>query len=321
MGLGRKGLFAFTLLVLPLLILFAFLSIRVAEKQILKSETERVSLITEIVRNGLVTIMIEGHGKDLRKFLDTLVAEDIEGIYILGKEGKVISSTASPALDKPLLDQIRSRSWKENTFEMLPTKINERDIYSSILPIYNERTCQRCHGSREDIKAILHVEVSRSKTISKIKNLRNQIVFLTSLFFVISLYIFYRFNLTNLVKPINQLAETIKKHGKMEHQAGMDELQVLTFCVNDLIRNTEFLNKDMKVLESSNTDLLRRLDGLKMAIKEDIEMPLLKVIASSEAFLEEIEKNDPKKEILRAIINELKRISKTSLKLTQNSQK
>lgn len=91
----------------------------------------------------------------------------------------------------------------------------------------------------------------------------------------------------------------------------MDELQVLTFYVNDLIRNTEFLNKDMMVLESSNTDLLRRLDGLKMAIKEDIEMPLLKVIASSEAFLEEIEKNDPKKEILRAIINELKRLSKT----------
>lgn len=125
------------MLVLPLFILFAFLSIRVAEKQILKSEAERVSLITEIVRNGLVTIMIEGHGKDLRKVLDTLVAEDIEGIYILWKEGEVISSTASPALDKLLLDQIRSRSWKENTFEMLPTKINERGIYSSILPIYD----------------------------------------------------------------------------------------------------------------------------------------------------------------------------------------
>lgn len=53
MGLGRKGLFAFTLLVLPLLILFAFLSIRVAEKQILKSEAERVSLITEIVKTVL----------------------------------------------------------------------------------------------------------------------------------------------------------------------------------------------------------------------------------------------------------------------------
>lgn len=59
----------------------------------------------------------------------------------------------------------------------------------------------------------------------------------------------------------------------------MNELQVLTFYVNGLIKNTEFLNKDMKVLKSSNTDLLRRLDGLKMAIKEDIEMPLLNVIA------------------------------------------
>lgn len=50
----------------------------------MKAEAERVLLITEIVKNGLVTIMIEGHGKDLKRFFDTLIAEDIEGIYIKG---------------------------------------------------------------------------------------------------------------------------------------------------------------------------------------------------------------------------------------------
>lgn len=310
MSLKRKGLLALTLILLPLLISFAFISIRIAEKQILKSEAERVSLITEIVRNGLVTIMVEGRGKDIKGFLDNLVAEDIEGIYILGKEGNVISSTASPVLDRRLLDQIRSRPWKGNNLEMLPAKINEKDIYSSILPIYNERTCQRCHGSREDIRAILHVEVSRAKTISKMKNLRYQIAILTGLIFLLSMYLFYRFGLKNLLRPINQMNEALRERAGTDSLVDMDELQILKFHVSGLARDTEWMTREIELLKSKNVELLERIEAIKMKIKGDVLRPLLKITAAIEAFSEGIEGN-PEKEILRTIISELKRLEKT----------
>ncbi|MFN3395606.1 MAG: hypothetical protein ACK4Z9_02270 [Thermodesulfovibrionales bacterium] len=310
MGLRRKGLFTFTLILAPSLIIFAFLSIRFAEKQILRSEAERVSLITEIVRNGLVTIMIEGRGRDLKRFLDALIAEDIEGIYILNREGNIISSTTSPALDKRFLNQVLSRSWKGKTQEMSLMKINEKDIYSSILPIYNERPCQKCHGSQEDIRAILHIEISRAKTISKLKNLRYQVIFLTSFVFVILLYLFYRFNINNLLRPITQMTDTLKKHGAIDSKLDMDELQILMFHMNDLSRNIELMDQETKALQSTNKELLKKIDNLKMAVKEDVARPLSKIMASIEAFSEELDHNDPKKEILKTFISEHKRLLK-----------
>lgn len=310
MGLRRKGLLTFTLILAPSLIILSFLSIRFSERQILKSEAERVSLITEIVRNGLVTIMIEGRGKDLKRFLDALIAEDIEGIYILNRDGNVISSTVSPALDKRFLNQVLSRSWKGKNLEMSLMKINEKDIYSSILPIYNERTCQKCHGSQEDIRAILHVEISRAKTISKMKNLRYQIVFLTSSIFLILLYLFYRFNINNLLSPIAQMADTLKKHGAIDSKLDMDELQILMFHMNDLSRNIELMAQETKALQSTNKELLKKIDNLKMAVKEDVARPLSKIMASIEAFSEELGHDDPKKEILKTFIDEHKRLLK-----------
>lgn len=310
MGLRRKGLLTFTLILAPSLIILSFLSIRFSERQILKSEAERVSLITEIVRNGLVTIMIEGRGKDLKRFLDALIAEDIEGIYILNRDGNVISSTVSPALDKRFLNQVLSRSWKGKNPEMSLMKINEKDIYSSILPIYNERTCQKCHGSQEDIRAILHVEISRAKTISKMKNLRYQIVFLTSSIFLILLYLFYRFNINNLLSPIAQMADTLKKHGAIDSKLDMDELQILMFHMNDLSRNIELMAQETKALQSTNKELLKKIDNLKMAVKEDVARPLSKIMASIEAFSEELGHDDPKKEILKTFIDEHKRLLK-----------
>lgn len=310
MGLRKKGLLTFTLILAPSLIIFSFLSIRFAERQILKSEAERVSLITEIVRNGLVTIMIEGRGGDLKRFLDTMIAEDIEGIYILNREGNVISSTTSPALDKRFLNQVLSRSWKEKTLEMSLMKINEKDIYSSILPIYNERTCQKCHGSQEDVRAILHVEISRAKTISKMRNLRYQIVFLTSLVFVIMLYLFYRFNINNLLRPIAQMTDTLKKQGAIDSKLDMDELQILMFHMNDLSRNIELMAQETKALQSTNKELLKKIDNLKMAVKEDVARPLSKIMASIEAFSEELGHDDPRKEILKTFISEHKRLLK-----------
>lgn len=310
MGLRRKGLFIFTLITVPFLLLLSFLSIRIAERQILKSETERVSLITEIVRNGLVTIMMEGKGRDLKKFLDTLIAEDIEGIYVLGKEGNVISSTASPVLDKQFLNKVLSRSWKGTPKEMTPMKINERDIYSSILPIYNERSCQRCHGSKEDIRAILHVEVSRAKTVTKIKNLRYQIAFLTLFIFVILLYLYYRFNLNNLLKPVVQMTETLKRTATKGSQVNMDELQALMFYINDLSRNVELMAQETEALQSKNNELLKRLDSIKMTVKEEIVKSLLKIMTSLEAFSEEMG-GDPKKEIVKTFVAEMRRVIRT----------
>lgn len=310
MGLRAKGLFTFTLILAPSLIIFALLSIRIAERQILKSEAERVSLLTEIVRNGLVTIMLDGRGRDLKRFLDALIAEDIEGIYILNREGNVISSASSPALDKRFLDEVLSHSWKKRTQQMSLMKINEKEIYSSILPIYNERTCQKCHGSQEDIRAILHIEISRTKTLSKLKNLRYRVIFLTSFAFVILLYLLYRFNINNLLRPIAQMTATLKKQGSIDSKLDMDELQILMFHINDLSRNIESMAQETKVLQSTNKELLKKIENLKMAVKDDVAKPLLKIMASIEAFSEELNHDDPKKEILKTFISEHKRLLK-----------
>jgi|GEM_PF-5896657 hypothetical protein len=309
MGVIRKGLFTFSLVLIPVLILSALISIRIAEKEILESEAEKVSLITDIVRNGLVTIMIEGRGRDLKRFLDTLIAEEIEGIYILGRGGDVISSSASPILDRDFRNRIISQSWKGRSREMALMKINERDIYSSILPIYNERTCQKCHGSKEDIRAILHIEVSRKKTLSKINALRYQITGITVFVFVTLLYLFYRFNLKELLKPAIGMSEAIK--GNNPDLEDMDEIHILILHIKNLSAELERKSHEIRALSSTNKEISGRIEEIKKRINEEITLPLIRITASIEAFSEEIDHKDPKREIIRAFINELNRLSKT----------
>ncbi|NOY64264.1 MAG: hypothetical protein GXO97_02540 [Nitrospirae bacterium] len=66
-----------TLLILLFIIgLFSLYNLKYQEKIIRDDDKERVKLITEIIKNGLITIMLEGRGKDFQKFLESLVAED-----------------------------------------------------------------------------------------------------------------------------------------------------------------------------------------------------------------------------------------------------
>ncbi len=318
MGLKRKGFFTFLVILIPSFIIIYVGSVRIAEKHIMKADFERVSLITDIVKNGLVTIMLEEKGRDLKRFLDNLIAEDIEGIYILDKYGNVISSTTSPPLDHNFLNHVMSRSWKDNFTEMLPMKINEKDIYSSIIPLYNERPCQKCHGSKDDLRAILHVEISRTKTLSKIRDLKYQIALVTSFVFLILIYLFYRFNLETILKPIVQMKNNIRRQGLTDIQINMDELQTIMVYINELSRNLEIRADEIRSLKASNTEILERLNNIKRIIMDDLQMPLSKILASMEAYSEENSHDDLKREILKTFVKDIKRLIKTMEDLNQS---
>jgi len=85
----------FTLLILLVIIsIFSFYNLRFQEDLIHEDNKKRVELITDIIRNGLYTIMLEGRGREFQKFLESLIAKDIKEVRIFNpKDGRIMASS------------------------------------------------------------------------------------------------------------------------------------------------------------------------------------------------------------------------------------
>lgn len=278
------------------------------KKDLIEGNERRLTLVSEVVKNGLISLMLQGKGKEFDKFITGLMTEDLQAIKLYDPGGKLFASTDMNG--KNLL-----------AVPLSPQVIKDKDNIpaSSFMPIYNSKPCQGCHGKDREILTVLGIELSSRYTRDRINSLRrNFLVAFCLSFFALFLPLFFLLD-RFVVKRLNGMSENIRKVS-----AGDFSVRVPSLGRDELCEIARELNKVLSVIESTKDRLeaghgeamrkmekMASLGELAAAIAHEIKNPLAGISGAIQVLAEDIPYNDPRKEIIKEILGEIDRLDQS----------
>jgi len=266
--------------------------------------------MTEMVKNGMVGLMLQGKGSEYREFISGLVTEDLDAIRFFSTGGKLVSFAGTrgerPALfDLPLTPRLLSDEHR------IPAQ--------SYMPIYNSRPCQGCHGSEREIITVLNVELSSKYTRDRLHALRRNFYFFSALNFMgvfLPLLLLVNYLVT---RPLREIRETVKgvARGDLSARAPVlakDEIGGLARDLNGALASIEALKNRLEASHGearAKMEKMASLGELAAAIAHEIKNPLAGISGAIQVLAEDIPDTDPRKEIIREILSEIDRLDQS----------
>ena len=318
LSLKWKYILCTTCIILLIVGIFSWQNLKLQEHQIAADDRERVKLITEIIKNGLITMMLEGRGREFQKFLETLIAEDIEEVRIFDVNGTIISSSIPTEIGKKIYKEDMEKFLTQAEPEVFTHDMNNKVFYSMVVPIYNEPACQRCHHDNAKYRGILDVEISMDKILTRLSTFRYQMIVFSVLTLValsLSLIILTK-HLIN--RPLDGIVQTMKRAeaGDLSarfHTDRTDEIGKLSNSLNSMLAELDSARKEIEKLhhaEYQRIEKMATIGELAAAIAHEIKNPLAGISGAIQVFAEEFPEDDPRREIIDDIIKEIERLDK-----------
>ncbi len=277
---------------------------------IIKDTSARLSIMTEMARDSIVSLMLGGQNGQLGRFITGSMTRDLKAMRLISPGGKVICSTMA--------------SQNDFTVRGLPLERKVvRDghgipvgIYT---PIYNDRPCQSCHGTDKETLAVLNIELLNRGPLQKIAALRKETLFSFGTAFVLVFAPLGLLYLRLVDGPVRGLRESAKKAAKGNFDATFraerdDELGGI--CA-DLNQAFEEVRRMKAALEERHQEAISKMEKmaslgeLAAAVAHEIKNPLAGISGAIQVFAEDIPVNDPRKEIMQEILNEIDRLDQS----------
>jgi len=298
---------------------FSWLSYGVIQKHSGDAKRERVTLLSEIVRNGLKSMMLEGRPKEeFQRFLDGLAAEDVKAVRVFSDSGIILSSTVPGEVGQQIDEQHVRAFGTEKSHSLFVHKAEGGEVYSSIMVMGNDWPCQRCHGSGDEIRAIVDLEVMHGKAESAVTGAvaRTISVWLISAGLLsLALVIISR---RQIKEPLDRVVVEINRIAESDLTArisasGSDELTAIALGVNRITSELEKAQEAVQHHESIQTSQLEKMASIgeiAATVAHEIKNPLAGISGALQVMAEDMPDDSPLKEICNEILSEIDRLDR-----------
>lgn len=302
---------------------FSYKNLSLQEKEIQEDDKEKVTLITEIIKNSLVTIMLEGRGREFQKFLETITTGNVEKASIFKPDGTIISSSLPHQIGTHVSAEHVTRFKTQKIPEVFPLKEDGETVYSIIVPIRNEYPCQKCHGAKDEVIGVLDVEVSMGKTLQRINDSRKRMG-LFSIITLIVISISLGMLTTYLVnKPITSIINTMKmaEGGDLTVKfltRRRDEIGKLASSLNSMLFELDKARREIQKChfeEMQSVEKMATIGELASVIAHEIKNPLAGISGAIQVLAEDFPVDDPRKDVITEVLNEIERLDRAVIDL------
>jgi signal transduction histidine kinase len=295
--------------------LVSFFDLRWEERQAVAYDRSKAILVSDIIRNGLVTIMMEGRGEELIRYIETMVAEDIKAVRLYSPEGRIIASSIP---NERGAVEMKMRSVGRTPRMDISTEGGD-SVYRIQTPFFNEQACRKCHADDEDMMCALEVSVTREKAFMIIRTLR-EVSLINFLFTIVIISVSLGVLTTYFVKrPLGHITATIERvgDGDLSIRADArknDEIGRLASSLNAML---EKLGHTRKELDTHHMETLQKVEKmanigeLASAIAHEIKNPIAGISGAIQVFAEDFPEGDHRREIVTEVLAEIKRLDKT----------
>jgi len=317
MGLHKKFVLFFAAIALLSVGFSSWQNFRINEEQIRDNRRGKIELLSEIINNGLKSLMLEGRGREFQKFLENLIAEDIVAIRIFTEDGMILNSTVPGEIGQKFQHKNMTVYRTRNDQSIFSTDGGKgKKIFSRIVLIRNDRLCQRCHGGVEHIRGMLDVEFANKGTdndIAEAADTITRIALVTLAFLIGSIWLLSKYLMK---RPLEEITHSIEKIAGGDRREQLptyrnDEIGRLASNLNtimaDITRNREEIDR-CRADRDVHIEKMASLGELAASVAHDIKNPLAGISGALQVLAEDFPDDSPRKDITREILDEIDRL-------------
>jgi signal transduction histidine kinase len=260
-----------------------------------------------------------GNTEDVQVILEMVGQnEKLVGVRIFHPHGVILKSS-QPAEVGHLVDQHDFKLFLDNKREGVFNLDGYGEVLGMVKPIYNDRQCNLCHGSKSRIIGLLNVNYSLVET-------RKRIVELTNLFILSTVAIIGFLSLTiSLVmlkfvkKPLIRMSQNMAKveAGDLSVRMtshGKDEIGKLITSFDSMVGKLDKAKKELEAFhfqQMERADRLASVGEMAAGIAHEIKNPLTGIAAAITVLKDDFESADPRVGIINEVLEQISRLDKT----------
>jgi two-component system, NtrC family, sensor kinase len=298
---------------------FAFLTLLREQMQLINSARESSELLLNTIERSVYNSMRIGNTADVQVILEMVGQnEKLVGVRIFHPHGMVLKSS-QPAEVGRVVDQKNFKLFLDNKPEGVFNIDGYGEVLGMVKPIYNDRQCNICHGSKTRIIGVLNVNYSLVDT-------RKRIVELTKLFVISTIAIIGFLSLTiSLVmlkfvkKPLSEVAKNMAKveAGDLSVRMtshGKDEIGRLIVSFDSMVGRLDQAKKELETFhfqQMERADRLASVGEMAAGIAHEIKNPLTGIAAAITVIKDDFSPEDSRVSIINEVLEQVSRLDKT----------
>ncbi len=307
----------FTLIIVGVLMVmlggFSYLKYRHDKGLLIDGARSKLYLAAEIIRNGLVSLMMEGRSSDIRRLIGPISAKDFESARLMRPDGYILSSS------DPSEDGLRSTS--DLPAEFLVPIVNSVDGHPTqtiFVPIYREKRCTVCHVGGSPLMAVLGVTMSLDETYRRLNDSRLGALAEFGVIVTVLSFILIAITTAMVTDPLGRVLASIRRveagdmHVRFSNGEG-DEIGAIATGLDDMLSE---INAAHRQVEEYQMEAVQRLEKmatigeLAAAIAHEIKNPLAGISGAIQVFAEDFPEGDRRREIIDDVLAEIARLDK-----------
>jgi two-component system, NtrC family, sensor kinase len=287
--------------------------------QLINSARESSELLLNTIERSVYNSMRIGNTEDVQVILEMVGQnEKLVGVRIFHPHGVILKSSQPNEVGR-VVDERDFKLFLDNKREGVFNLDGHGEVLGMVKPIYNDRQCNLCHGSKSRIIGLLNVNYSLVET-------RKRIVELTKLFVLSTVAIIGFLSLAiSLVmlkfvkKPLSQVAKNMAKvesgdlSVRMTSQ-GKDEIGRLIVSFDSMVGRLDRAKKELETFhfqQMERADRLASVGEMAAGIAHEIKNPLTGIAAAITVMKDDFLPEDSRVSIINEVLEQISRLDKT----------
>lgn len=310
----------FTIIIVGILMVmlggFSYLKYRHDQGLLIDGARSKLYLVAEIIRNGLVTLMMEGRPGNVRELIGALSAEDFESARMIRPDGIIISSSNPTENGHRLPFQM-----PVEYLTPVVTQEGGHPTHTLYVPIFNDKPCMGCHPGANNLVAVLGVSMSLSDTYRRLGDSRLGALVEFGVIVMVLSFILIAITTHMVTDPLGRVVSSIKRveGGDMNvrfttgDRSRQDEISAIATSLDDMLAQ---INAARREVEQYQLDAVQKLEKmatigeLASAIAHEIKNPLAGISGAIQVFAEDFPDGDPRRDIIADVLGEINRLDK-----------
>lgn len=301
---------------------FTLFHIRREQGHLVSATRENAELLLATIENSIFDSMRVGNSENVQKILEMVGRNQrLTNIRIFHPDGTVLKS-AHPQEIGHLLNTYDLALFQNGRSEGI-FRVNGEDVLGMLKPIVSDRRCFLCHGDGRKVIGVLNLNFSLADTSRKLRD-SSQAFMLSTAFIIVLLSAGVSFILLRFVKrPIQNISDKMAQVEEGDLSVRLvplysDEVGSLMSSFNSMVVNLEKANQELQLChyqQMERADRLASVGEMATGLAHEIKNPLAGISGAISVLADDFPDTDPRKEIVRQVLEQIKRLDKTATDL------
>lgn len=302
--------------------IFSLFIIREEQQHLVDATRESAEMLLSTVERSIYNSMRIGNSQDVQAVLEMVgQGHQLSSIRIFHPDGTILRSSNRSEVGRQVSPYDLSLYHNRRSEGIF--RAGGEDVLGMLKPIVSDERCYRCHGVGRKVLGVLNLHFSLADTTQKLRE-TSQFFMLSTAALIILLSAGISFILLRFVRtPIQTMAAKMEEVEAGDLSVRLippyeDEIGGLMRSFNSMVVNLEKAKKEIEQChyqQMERADRLASVGEMATGIAHEIKNPLAGISGAISVLADDFAEDDPRKEIVRQILEQIARLDKTSTDL------